>query len=123
MRRIRGKETTPEKLVRAIVRELGFTGYRLHRRELPGNPDICFMGRKLAIQVHGCFWHAHTCIEGRRKPKSNLTYWNAKLQGNKRRDEKNLRALRDLDWKVLVVWECELVDRKRITIRISRFLQ
>lgn len=79
MRRIRSKDTKPELVVRKLVRSLGFTGYRLHRKDILGKPDLAWVGRKLAIYVHGCFWHGHDCKEGIRKPKSRVDYWLPKL--------------------------------------------
>ena len=122
MSRIRSSETNPEIQVRQILRELGYVGYRLHRRDLPGRPDIVFVGRKLAIQVHGCFWHSHTCAEGRRRPKSNLAYWEPKLDGNKNRDRRNAALLRGAGWKLLVIWDCQLSKRKSVTQRLKKFL-
>jgi len=122
MRRIRAKGTRPEILVRSLLRQLGFIGYRLHRNELPGKPDICFVGRKLAIQVHGCFWHAHNCDEGVRKPKSNRTYWTPKLLGNRARDARNSCALKEAGWQLLTVWECELADTVKVANRLKCFL-
>ncbi|MGB4592329.1 MAG: very short patch repair endonuclease, partial [Coriobacteriia bacterium] len=75
MRRIRSRDTAPELLVRKALRQLGHVGYRLHRRDLPGRPDVAFVGKQKAIFVHGCFWHGHDCAEGQRTPKSNLDYW------------------------------------------------
>jgi len=122
MRRIRSKNTAPELVVRRIVRDLGFTGYRLHRKDLPGKPDLAWIGRKLAIFVHGCFWHVHDCAEGLRKPQSNQAYWLPKLERNRMRDGKHLGALIDAGWNVLVVWECELRDEHSLCERINSFL-
>jgi DNA mismatch endonuclease, patch repair protein len=122
MQRIGSKNTSPELLVRRIVRDLGFTGYRLHRKDLPGKPDLAWIGRKSAIFVHGCFWHAHDCAEGSRKPQSNQTYWLPKLERNRLRDERHLRSLLDAGWCVLVVWECELKDQSSLRNRLASFL-
>ncbi len=108
MRRIRSKDTAPELAVRRLLRALGFPGYRIHRADLPGKPDIAFIRHKRAIQVHGCFWHGHTCREGSRKPKSNLAYWLPKIERNRARDETNAAKLAAIGWSVLTVWECEL---------------
>ena len=122
MRRIRGKDTAPELAVRKLCRELGFTGYRIHRKDLPGKPDLAWIGRKQAIFVHGCFWHGHDCAEGIRKPKSNRDYWIPKIKRNQQRDTENINVLRKAGWKVLVVWECEQKDQRRLAKRIERFL-
>jgi DNA mismatch endonuclease (patch repair protein) len=108
MRRIRSKDTAPELTVRRLLRTLGFSGYRIHRADLPGKPDIAFNKQKKAIQVNGCFWHGHTCREGSRKPKSSLSYWLPKIARNQARDETNAAKLASLGWSVLTVWECEL---------------
>jgi DNA mismatch endonuclease, patch repair protein len=122
MRRIRSTDTKPEISVRRIIRKLGYPGYRLHRPDIPGRPDISYIGRKLAIQVHGCFWHGHTCNEGVRKPKSNQSYWNPKIAGNVERDQRNALALHRIGWKQLVLWECELMKPKLVEKRIVKFL-
>lgn len=115
MRRIRSRETGPEVAVRKALWALGYRGYRLDNRGLPGNPDIAFRRRKLAIFVHGCFWHSHSCREGKRKPKSNQGYWLPKLEGNKRRDNKVKLLLRRSGWKVLTIWECQIQDSESMT--------
>jgi len=117
MRRIKGKNTQPEVLVRALLRELGYPGYRLHRRELPGQPDVAFIGRRKAIFVHGCFWHGHDCRKGRRKPKSNADYWVPKIERNRQRDVKDLAELERLGWDVRIVWECDLAPKNRLKLR------
>jgi DNA mismatch endonuclease, patch repair protein len=121
MRRIQSKDTAPELAVRQLVRSLGFTGYRLHRKELPGKPDIAFLGRKKAIFVHGCFWHGHDCKEGTRRPKSNVDYWLPKIAGNASRDAKHVAALQEAGWTVLTVWDCELKSPELVAC-LSRFL-
>jgi DNA mismatch endonuclease (patch repair protein) len=110
MRAIRAKNTKPELVVRRALRQAGFTGYRLHRRDLPGKPDIAFVGRKKAILVHGCFWHGHDCREGLRRPQARQEYWLPKISGNQIRDERHLANLISQGWGVLVVWECEASD-------------
>lgn len=82
-------------------------GYRLHRRDLPGSPDIAYVGRRLAIFVHGCFWHGHDCKRGARMPKTNAAYWQAKIDRNRRRDRNNQDALADLGYQSVTIWECE----------------
>jgi len=122
MRRIRDKNTTPEVIVRKLCHKLAFTGYRIHRRDLPGKPDIAWIGRKRAVFVHGCFWHGHTCVEGLRKPKSNKDYWIPKIERNRQRDAENITALKAKGWQVLVVWECEISDKIFLAEKIHHFL-
>lgn len=121
MRAIRSKHTKPEVVVRQALRQAGFTGYRLHRRDLPGRPDIVFVGRKKAIFVHGCFWHGHDCPEGSRRPKSRPDYWNPKIASNQVRGARHLAALRLGGWGVTVVWECE-VQNLDLAERMTNFL-
>jgi DNA mismatch endonuclease, patch repair protein len=121
MRAIRSKGMKPEVAVRKIVRSLGF-GYRLHRKDLPGKPDLAFIGRRKVIFVHGCFWHQHSaCREGRR-PNSNLAYWEPKLARNEERDAANIEALTVLGWRTLVIWECEISELEALTSKIRNFL-
>ncbi|MFN3615047.1 MAG: very short patch repair endonuclease [Rubrimonas sp.] len=108
MRRVKSGDTAPERCVRALLRAEGLTGYRLHRRDLPGRPDIAFIGRRAAIFVHGCFWHGHDCPRGARAPKANAGYWAAKIARNRARDAAALAALADRGWRAAVIWECEL---------------
>ena len=110
MRRVKGRDTAPELRVRAMLRAAGLTGYRLHRRDLPGRPDIAFIGRRAAIFVHGCFWHGHDCPRGARAPKANAAYWTAKIARNRARDTAAKAALETAGWRVLTVWECALRD-------------
>lgn len=122
MRRIRGKDTKPEIIVRNVLRSLGYPGYRLHRRDLPGTPDIAYIGQRKAIIINGCFWHGHDCKKGARKPKSNQDYWLSKISRNKERDCTNQTALSNLGWKILVVWECELKEQEQLSTRLRDFL-
>ncbi len=117
MRRIKGKNTRPEVLVRALLRELGYPGYRLHRQDLPSRPDVAFIGRRKAIFVHGCFWHGHDCRKGLRRPKSNADYWVPKIEHNRQRDTKALIELERLGWDVNIIWECDLAPKKRPELR------
>lgn len=121
MARVRSKDTSPERAVRRILTRLG-ARYRLHRKDLPGSPDIVMPGRKLAVFVHGCFWHGHECARGARVPKANRDYWLAKVARNKARDEKTALALGADGWAVETVWECELKDEQRLTERLARRL-
>lgn len=122
MRRIRSKNTGPELAVRKLLRELGYSGYRIHRKDLPGKPDIAFIGRRKVIFVHGCFWHGHRCKEGERRPKSNAKYWSAKIGGNRLRDIAHAEKLEALGWSVLVLWECDLLDRTTLSAKIAAFM-
>ncbi len=121
MRKVRGKDTTPELRVQALVRKLGL-GPSLHRRDLPGNPDLVFTRRRKVIFVHGCFWHGHSCRAGKNRPSSRRAYWIPKLDRNKARDAANRRRLRRQGWSVLTVWECQLKDATRLESRLAKFL-
>ncbi|MCP4694560.1 MAG: DNA mismatch endonuclease Vsr [Desulfobacterales bacterium] len=121
MKRVKSANTTPELLVRRLVHGMGFR-YRLHRRDLPGAPDLVFAGRRKIIFVHGCFWHGHDCKSGRKRPKTNQGYWSKKLDRNKARDAENQLKLKELGWKVLIVWECEMKDRAALKAQLERFL-
>lgn len=120
MQAVKTKDTGPEWIVRRILFSLGFR-YRLHRKGLPGRPDIAFPGLKKAIFVHGCFWHSHDCRKGR-APKSRLDYWTPKLEANKDRDARHSAALADAGWSVLTVWQCEINDREALRERLIAFL-
>lgn len=121
MRAVKGKNTTPEMIVRRMAHALGYR-YRLHRKDLPGSPDLVFAGRKAVIFVHGCFWHGHDCKRGSRQPKTNAEYWRAKIARNVDRDAANLQALENQGWRALVLWECELKDREALAERLRGFL-
>ena len=123
MSRVRGKDTKPELAVRRLVHGLGYR-YRLHRRDLPGVPDLVFPGRRKAIFVHGCFWHRHPDPSCRlaRLPKSRQEFWITKLENNRARDLRQQEQLAALGWKTLVMWECELRDREKLETTITTFL-
>lgn len=121
MRRIRSKNTTPEIAVRRLLRQLGFPGYRIHYKPLPGQPDIVFVGRKKAVFVHGCFWHGHDCKEGRREPKTNRDYWLPKIAQTRARDVQHMAALTELGWATLTIWECELTTPELVTAKLQNF--
>jgi DNA mismatch endonuclease (patch repair protein) len=121
MARVRSKDTSPEMAVRQILTRLG-ARYRLHRKDLPGSPDIVMPGRKLVIFVHGCFWHGHDCARGARVPKANREYWLAKVARNTTRDAKTASALHADGWAVETVWECELKDRASLATRLAKRL-
>ncbi|MEK6798532.1 MAG: DNA mismatch endonuclease Vsr [Planctomycetota bacterium] len=124
MRGIRGKDTSPEMFVRRLVHSLGYR-FRLHRRDLPGTPDLVFPSRRKVIFVHGCFWHRHSCPRGRSTPATRRQFWNRKLDGNRRRDAASRRRLRTLRWRVLVLWECQLAKKNlaRTVARVQSFLR
>ncbi len=122
MSRVRSKDTKPEMFVRRLVHGMGYR-YRLHRGDLPGCPDLVFPSRRAVIFVHGCFWHRHRGCPHARLPKSRVAFWEAKLEGNRRRDEENIERLRALGWRVLVIWECELSDLDGTTEKIKGFLE
>jgi len=121
MRRVKARDTTPERTVRRLLTGLG-ARYRLHRKDLPGNPDIVMPGRRLAVFVHGCFWHGHDCVRGSRVPKANRDYWIAKVARNVARDERTREALTAAGWCVETVWECELKDEAAVSGRLKRLL-
>jgi DNA mismatch endonuclease (patch repair protein) len=121
MRRVKGRNTTPEITVRKALTKLG-ARYRLHRKDLPGNPDIVLPGRKLALFVHGCFWHGHDCARGSRVPKQNRDYWVAKVDRNRARDERTRGELEALGWRVETIWECDLKDTLAMERRLTALL-
>ena len=121
MRQVKGRNTTPELKVRKALTKLG-ARYRLHRKELPGNPDIVMPGRRLALFVHGCFWHGHDCARGARVPKQNRDYWVAKVARNVARDAKSREALAALGWRVETIWECELKDGEALEALLQNLL-
>ena len=123
MRRIKSQGMKPEMAVRRLVHRLGYR-YRLHRKDLPGKPDLVFGPRRKVIFVHGCFWHSHDrggCLDAHR-PKSNTGYWDAKLARNRQRDAERLAALKAAGWAALTIWECETRDLIKVEKRIRRFL-
>ena len=123
MRAIKGKDTRPEMAVRRLVHGMGYR-YRLHRKDLPGKPDLAFGPRKKVIFVHGCFWHRHSDPACRlaRLPKSRLDFWLPKLEGNRRRDIESLGRLERAGWAALTVWECQLRDMDAIAGQVLAFL-
>jgi len=121
MRAVPAKNSSAELKVRKALTQLG-ARYRLHRRDLPGSPDIVLPGRRLAVFVHGCFWHGHHCRRGARPPKANAAYWAAKIARNQARDLAAQAALSAAGWRVEVVWECELRDPAALTGRLAAML-
>jgi len=118
---IRSRNTSPERLVRSLIHRLGYR-FRLHDESLPGKPDIVLPRHRKIVLVHGCFWHMHRCKRGKVFPKTNELYWSAKRQRNVKRDRVNARAYVTSGWKLLVVWECETKDSKRLSKRLIKFL-
>lgn len=121
MRAVHSTNTSPEMAVRRLLHANRYR-YRLHRKDLPGKPDIVFPSRKKAIFVHGCFWHGHTCKRGARVPKANQEYWLRKIQRNVERDKDHLERLKELGWSVLIIWECEIKDLERLKETTFEFL-
>jgi DNA mismatch endonuclease (patch repair protein) len=123
MSRVRGRDTKPEMLVRRLTHGMGYR-YRLHRRGLPGSPDLVFPSRMKVIFVHGCFWHQHLDPDCKlaRLPKSKLDFWGPKLETNRERDERNIVSLGELGWDVLIIWECQTKNREKLQARIGEFL-
>lgn len=107
MRAVKGRDTTPELKVRRLLRAAG-VGYRLGGCGLPGRPDVVMKGRRIALFVHGCFWHGHDCARGARTPKTNADYWRAKIDRNRARDARAVAELEEAGWRPVVVWECEI---------------
>ena len=120
MASVRTRNTGAEKAVRSMVHRLGYR-YSLVRNDLPGKPDLAFVGRRKVIFVHGCFWHGHTCRYGR-LPKSRLAYWKPKAAANQARDRKQINKLRKAGWSVMIVWQCQLRQNDRLEGRIRSFL-
>lgn len=111
---IRGKDTKPELVVRRLLHRLGYR-FRLHRKDLPGRPDIVLPKWKTVVFVNGCYWHGHENCELFRTPKTRSEFWQAKIAGNRMRDERNYRQLRDAGWQVVLVWECAVMKKNRLT--------
>ena len=121
MSKVRPLDTTPEKLVRSLVTGLGWR-YRLHRHDLPGRPDLVFARSRKVILVHGCFWHRHSGCKRCTTPARNAELWQEKFTRTVARDVRNLAALAEQGWRVLVVWECETGDEEALRARLAAFL-
>ena len=121
MQAVKSKDTKPEMIVRRCLYAMGYR-YRLHRKDLPGKPDIAFIGRRKASFVHGCFWHWHGCSKGQ-LPRSRLDYWRPKLEGNVNRDRAKIEQIESLGWMVLVIWQCELSDAEKLAKRLQEFVE
>ncbi|MCC6470898.1 MAG: DNA mismatch endonuclease Vsr [Alphaproteobacteria bacterium] len=121
MSRVRGKDTTPELKVRSLLHGMGLR-FRLHAAELPGKPDVVVRPRRLAIFVHGCFWHRHGGCRYATTPKSRSAFWNQKFETNVTRDRRNIRMLRRTGWRVLVIWQCQTKNVERLRKRLESFV-
>lgn len=121
MSRVKGKDTAPELTVRSTLHQMGYR-FRLHRKDLPGKPDIVLPRHRKAIFVNGCFWHQHPGCIHERRPKSNREYWDAKLSATVARDQRNLHMLEESGWLVLVIWECELKMNDFLVNRLQKFM-
>lgn len=124
MASIKGRNTKPERQVRQLLHRLGFR-FRLHRKELPGKPDVVLPKYNLAIFVHGCFWHQHQNCRFAVMPKTNVAFWSRKLKENFRRDEIAIEQLQKLGWRTLVIWECALKSEAtllKLPLQLNRFI-
>ena len=121
MSRVKGRDTKPEILVRSFIFRMGFR-FCLHRRDLPGTPDIVLPRHGKVIFVHGCFWHGHKRCPRSKRPTTNENFWNNKLDGNIKRDKRYRRELRQMGWKVLIIWECETKSPEKLLQKLERFL-
>ena len=121
MQAVRRQDTAPELRVRRALHAMGYR-YRLHRKDLPGAPDIVLPRHRKIILVHGCFWHGHEQCKRAKPPTKNIATWQAKIDGNRVRDQKNVAKLRELGWSVLIIWECEVHDPLRVANHLQSFL-
>lgn len=121
MSSVRSVNTKPEIKVRSLVHRLGYR-FRLHRRNLPGVPDLVFASRRKVLFVHGCFWHGHQDCTRSQRPASNADFWNLKLSRNIERDEENTKTLEQLGWQVGIVWECQTKSSEKLRERLEAFL-
>lgn len=121
MQAVKSRDTAPELLVRSLAHRMGYR-FRLHRKDLPGKPDIVFPCLRKIVFVHGCFWHGHDCLRGARVPKGNRDYWVKKISKNRARDATARTALTELGWRATVLWECELGNIDSIQRRLRQFL-
>jgi len=122
MASVKGRDTKPERIVRSFVHRMGFR-FSLHRKDLPGKPDIVLPRYGKVIFVHGCFWHAHTNCRKATIPATNTKFWMEKIAKNKLRDAKTKRQLRRDGWQVLVVWECEIARTEKLLRKLNKFLK
>jgi DNA mismatch endonuclease, patch repair protein len=122
MAAVRGKNTVPERIVRSMVHAMGYR-FRLHRKDLPGKPDLAFPTKKKAIFVHGCFWHRHEGCPRASSPKTRMQFWESKFDRNIERDRRVLLRLSKIGWESLIIWECEIKSSKDLAIRLAEFLR
>ena len=122
MARIRGRDTAPELAVRRIAHRMGLR-FRLHRKDLPGRPDLVFPKHRLAVFVHGCFWHRHEGCRHASTPKSRIAFWTEKFAANVERDARQEAALRTLGWRVLVIWQCETGDKEAVERKLAELIR
>lgn len=125
MSKVRGKDTSPELLIRKHLFSLGFR-YRLHVSSLPGKPDLVFPKYRCVVFIHGCFWHGHSCKKT--FPQENKKYWKQKINGNIKRDAKNIENLKEIGWRTIVIWECSISGKRKISLillgkQISKLLK
>jgi DNA mismatch endonuclease (patch repair protein) len=121
MQAVKSKDTAPELTVRRMAHGMGYR-FRVHRKDLPGNPDIVFPRLHKLIFVNGCFWHGHDCARGARVPKGNRDYWLNKIGRNRSRDQQNLERLTAAGWRSLVIWECSMTNEKELRAQVRDFL-
>ena len=121
MSRIRSRDTRPEMIVRSIVHRMGFR-YRLHKKDLPGKPDLVLVRHQKIIDVHGCFFHMHDCHYGKVRPATNAEFWQNKRQSNRDRDRRNVELLKKDGWQILIVWECQTKNPDTLQKKLAEFL-
>jgi DNA mismatch endonuclease, patch repair protein len=121
MSQIRSRNTAPEMWVRSLLHRLGYR-FRIHRKDLPGRPDVVLPRHRKVVMVHGCFWHGHCCSIAS-LPKSNTGYWHEKIERNRARDRRNVEALKCMGWSVLELWECDVRKSVELERRLRSFMK
>ena len=122
MRQVKGRDTSPEKIVRSLLHRMGYR-FRLQRDDLPGKPDIVLPRFKTVVLVNGCFWHRHSGCKRATTPATNVDYWQTKFARNVARDARNQAELEKMGWRVVIVWECELKDKTTLEKRLDDYLK
>lgn len=122
MSHISGKNTKPEIFVRSLLHRMGYR-FRIHKKDLPGQPDICLPKHKKIIFVHGCFWHGHPDCPRAKRPTTNVVFWNKKIDGNIERDSQNIKKLKQLGWQVLTIWTCEIKNQEELNNTLVSFME
>lgn len=122
MSRVKGRDTQPERLVRSLLHRMGFR-FRIHRKDLPGKPDIVLPKHRKIIIVNGCFWHGHEGCKRSARPSTNQMFWNEKIDRNVARDARNIQSLHQLGWTVLVIWQCQTKAPDALCERLRTFLE